>query len=658
MFAEFHFIRPLWLLLLPVLPLILLGLWRLQSHTVSWQSLIAEELRSYLIDGTSGRLSRRLYAGLGFAWLAAVLALAGPAWERLPQPVYQSGDAMVILVDLSPSMQVKDVTPSRLERMRYKLTDLIKARKEGSTALVAYAGDAHVLAPLSDDQQTLLALIPNLSPDIMPIAGSHTEEAVALALNLLKQDQRRRGSLVLLTDGVTEQASQAIEELFAQQPAGMDFRLSILGIGTSEGAPIPGRDGYVKDSAGNIVVARLEAERLAALARQTGGIYQSLQLDNRDINALIAAAGLNVLTDQAELADTTEKLEQSFDQWQEMGSWLLLLVLPVAALAFRRGWLLLILLVPVLPGQELRAEEAAVKSGFADSFENLWLTEDQQAARALQQGDTARAAELFTQPDWQATARYRNGDFAEAAEQFARQGDATGLYNSGNALARSGKLQEALAAYEQVLEQQPEHEDALANKQLIEDLLRQQNQQGQNSQNSQGEDDQSPENQSSDNSGSQSQDSEGKQEQGSDNQSSGSDQQSGSNDQQGGESTDSDAGNQDQQQAGGADQSDSEQQSKMQQLQQQLDQQQSDALAEQQAQQAKQEPQPEAADTQAAGQSGSEQQSPEEAALQKWLGQLPEDAGGLLRNKFNYEYQKKRRAYQNGEWQPAQEQRW
>ena len=118
MLADFHFIRPLWLLLLPLIPLLLMGLWQFRSSAVSWQTLIAPGLRDYLIDGHSGRLSRWLYVMLGSGWLLGVLALAGPAWQRLPQPVYQTGDAMVIVADLSPSMLARDVAPSRLERMR------------------------------------------------------------------------------------------------------------------------------------------------------------------------------------------------------------------------------------------------------------------------------------------------------------------------------------------------------------------------------------------------------------------------------------------------------------------------------------------------------------------------------------------------------------
>ena len=207
------------------------------------------------------------------------------------------------------------------------------------TALVVYAGDSHVLAPLSDDRQTLLALLPGLSPQIMPIPGSHTEEAVALALDLFKQDNRRQGSIVLMTDGVTAQAARGVNELFVSLPVGTDVSLSVMGIGTAEGAPIPLTEGFAKDAAGKIVVARLDAQRLGKLAADNGGIYTAMQLDNSDTDALInAAVGLlpGNVSDRED--EPSQAAEQTFDQWQEAGSWLVLLLLPIAALAFR-AWL-------------------------------------------------------------------------------------------------------------------------------------------------------------------------------------------------------------------------------------------------------------------------------------------------------------------------------
>ncbi len=676
MLAEFHFIRPLWLLLLLLIPVLLAGLWRLRTSGVSWQGLIAPGLRDYLIDGHSGQLSKWLFVALGVGWMLGILALAGPAWQRLPQPVYQTGDAMVIVMDLSPSVLARDIPPSRLERMRYKLTDLIKARDEGMTALVVYAGDSHVLAPLSDDRQTLLALLPGLSPRIMPIPGSHTEEAVAMALALLKQDKRRQGSVVLLTDGVTAQAANAVQSLFANLPRGLDFTLSVMGIGTAEGAPVPLAEGFAKDAAGKIVVARLNAERLIKLAEDSGGMYTPMQLDNSDIDALLAASAPLLPVDDTD----TDLTEQTFDRWEDAGHWLVLLMLPLAALAFRRGWLLTVCLVFIVPmGQSPAAHaEAAENSVWTHLLPTgLWQTPDQQGAEALTKGDTASAAELFQQPDWQATARYRNGDYDAAAEQFAAQGSTEGLYNSGNALAKAGKLNEALDAYKQVLEQQPAHEDAQANKALIEALMQQQNQ-NQQRQQGQGQQDQNEQSQNQQDQGQQDQNQQRQNPQGDSQQNQGQ-QQDQQNQNQPGDSQQSDS-QQSRQSQNQSEQGQSEQasgsdeesrQAQAEQLRQQVDQQQQDALDKQQAELAENAEALQQSEQQSAEQSeqpleprqAQQAQAPpepsdEDAELQKWLGQLPEDTAGLLRNKFNYEYRKKRQAYENGDWKSAQEQRW
>jgi Ca-activated chloride channel family protein len=305
--------------------------------------------------------------------------------------------------------------------------------------------------------------------------------------------------------------------------------------------------------------------------------------------------------------------DSSADLWRELGPALLLLALPLAALAFRRGliWLLPIYLL-VLPPD-------------ADAFElpSLWQNSDQQALQLYRQGEHQRAAELFADEAWQATAKYRAGDFSAAAEGWQRLEGEDAEYNFANALAQQGRYQEALAAYDRLLAKNPDHQDARYNRQAIEDWLKQQQQQQQDGQSQQQPDGQSGDDQQQQKSG-KSQDG---QQQG---------QQAAQNP---GEAGDSES-------AGDKPGEVSKQ-----------DGQQSDA-----PQSAADQAQNQAADDPAAQQQAGRQQAPEpgeneaqqgsdavadldqqmsEQATQQWLRKIPDDPGGLLRRKFLYQYRQR-----------------
>jgi Ca-activated chloride channel family protein len=391
--------RPEWLwLILPGLVLILL-LWQQRRQAGSWHSVIAPELLPFLL-GTDGRAhSRSLLPLLLPAWLLATLAAAGPSWEKLPQPVHQRQDAMVLVLDLSYSMKAEDLAPSRLDRARQKLLDLLRLRREGLTALIAYAGDAHIVSPLTDDNPTIANLIPALSPDIMPVPGSDPVAAVEQALALLRSAGVGSGHIVLLTDGISQRDTSEI--LARLHDSGN--RLSILGIGTDSGAPIPlPGGGFLNDRSGNIVIPTLQREPLLSLAGRLAGYYSDIRLDDADVEALL---------EHAQPSSTSElrALDRVADSWDDKGFILVLLVLPVCLALFRRGWLVSLLpLLVLLEPQPARAQ----------SWQDLWLTRDQQGQRALQAGDPARAAELFERRDWAGVAAYESGDFDAATTHF------------------------------------------------------------------------------------------------------------------------------------------------------------------------------------------------------------------------------------------------
>ncbi len=173
--TQFHWLRPLWLLaLLPALVLSVF-LWRQKRKAYQWQQLIAPELLPFLLDGKTVQTKKSLIWVLLFAWIISCIAVAGPSWVKRPTPVEKNQNALVILLDLSYSMISEDVKPSRIARARLKIADVLRERKDGQTALIAYAGEAHTVTPISDDSATILSLLSSMHPNIMPLQGSNTE---------------------------------------------------------------------------------------------------------------------------------------------------------------------------------------------------------------------------------------------------------------------------------------------------------------------------------------------------------------------------------------------------------------------------------------------------------------------------------------------------
>ncbi len=464
----FHFLNPDWLWALLPLPLLLWGLGRRDGDLAAWRGVIQPHLLPHLVSGAGGRSALSLVL-LALGWVLAVLALADPTWERQPTPLLKSRDARVVVLDLSQSMTTPDLPPSRLARARFKVADILARNRDGQSALVAFAGDAFVVSPLTEDGATIAALLAALEPGIMPVQGSRADLGLKKAGELLVQAGLKEGEVLLIADeadGRAETAARALRE--------GGFRVSVLGVGTAEGAPLPdGRGGFISGADGKPVVVTLGEEPLRALAEAGGGRYARIGAGDEDLERLLPPAG-------SRLSREAETTDLEGERWQEQGPLLALPLLPLAALAFRRGWLV-VLAAFTLGG--LGVPDPARAFGWDD----LWQRPDQQAAAALRAGDAARAAQLARDPMQQGAALYRGGDLPQALERF-RQGDSGDAhYNRGNALAKLGQYPEAISAYEEALARQPDMDDAAYNKAQVEALLKKRQEQPQPQQGQQGQ---------------------------------------------------------------------------------------------------------------------------------------------------------------------------
>ena len=442
-----HFLRPWWWLALTPLPLALWALARSGGGRATFARLVDSALLPHLVHdaGVRRRFALSLFS---LAWATAVAALSGPAWQKVPAPLYVTGAARVVALSLSDDMLAQDLQPDRMTRARFAVRDLLDDAGDSRTALVAYAGAAFTVAPLTDDKHTVLNLLGALQPDVMPVPGNDAAAGIEKSVALLEQSHVKGGEIVLVTDTADDAAVAAAKAARAR-----GIRVNVLGIGTSEGAPVPRHNGGFASDAHGVLMARRDDDALRAVARAGGGRYVVLN----DAGTSVAALGKPA----AESARASDGERTRL--WRDGGIWLLPALLLLGALAFRRGWLL-VLGMALLP--------IGMPVARAATWDSLWANRDQRALQALRHGDAAKARQLATTQAMHGAADYRAGHYAEAAKAFAGSDDARSRYNLGNALARQGDYQKAIAAYREALKRDPQFADARANLNAVEDWLK------------------------------------------------------------------------------------------------------------------------------------------------------------------------------------------
>ena len=413
-YADVRLLRPWWLLALPVLAW-LAWTWRRARGAGAWDAVVDPALRAYLLEPVP---RRRRWLAWG-PWLGAalgLLALAGPSWQSSPQPLWETQAPLVIAFDLSPAMLADDLPPSRLARARARIAALLRERRGGEVGLVVYAGDAYTVAPLTEDAANIAVFLDALEPGIMPgdpVDAADEAPAIERAAGLLQQAGFGRGR-ILLVSGSSSDASAATA---AARAAAAGYRVSVL-----EARP-PG-------------AASAGARAVAAAGQGRSAVLSADDADLQALGVLRAEDGAGMLAAGREGGAAR----------RDGGYWLLLPLLVIAAFAFRRNGavavLALCLLLPWRP-----AGAAGI---------DWWQRSDQQAHRRLEQGAQA----------------YRRGDFAAAEKAWRGVPGAEAAYDRGNALARQGRYQDAIAAYDEALRERPGMPDALANRKAVQAALK------------------------------------------------------------------------------------------------------------------------------------------------------------------------------------------
>ena len=487
MIESFTLARPWWLLaLVPVLIGLYFFIQRVRSAQ-QWNKHIAPELLSQLTDNDSSSSKPYWLSSIVFlVSLSAVIALSGPSFKSNQVQSLQTDDTLVVILDLSLSMLAEDVKPSRLQRVKFKLQDLLEKRKTGYTALIVYSGDAHVVVPLTEDTETIEHLAKSLNPWMIPSKGSRLYRAIEEANKLLEAYPSSNSRILLFTDEISNaQLNKSLE--ISQHPT------YVVGVGSASGAPIPLPDGkLLKDGQQNIVIAKLHKEQVNALASKTGGSYNPLSINDSDIEDALTF----------EPSDQNDRDEMNeLAAVKDFGYLLLIPLLFLMLLSFRKGWILVLPLFLIQPDHSFSAEtDPATENIPADIsvWDSLWKNQSQQAQQLFNQGNYSAAADLFEDPLRKGTAYAKAQDWQNAEEAFQQANTATGKYNLANVQAQQGKLDEALKSYDAAIEHATKEENqnvlerARKDKALLEQLKDQQQNQQQNQsdqQDSQGEQD-------------------------------------------------------------------------------------------------------------------------------------------------------------------------
>ena len=578
--TEFHFLRAGWILLIPIAILLIFIFKRRMLTIGNWEKLIDKRLLPYVMSRSQLSDNQYKWWLISLISVLSIIALAGPTWERIEQPSFRTDQSLVIALDLSRSMNAQDITPNRLTRAKLKILDILERRQGAQVALIVYSANAFTVTPLTSDTDTIIALINSIDTSIMPSRGSYPALAIDKGLQLLNQASVSNGEIILVTDGgITSDSFSSAQKLRDE-----GYRLSALGIGSMNGAPIPKETGgFITDNTGQITISRLEVDDLKDLVEIGGGSYTSITSNDQDIDTLLS----EVYSAVRESDDSV-----TTDQWKEFGPWLLLIVVPFGSLLFRKGWVFLFLLT-IMPIDN---------SVYALDWNDLWKTRDQQAKEAMESGDYDKAIELFEDSEWLAAAHYKAGNYRQSANGYNNNSNIDHLYNHANSLAKIGQFEEAIENYEKVIAEEPNAEDALYNLNLLKDLLSENQSSEENN-----DDGQSSEEAST---GEQSQQQNGDESEQSDNE---------GNSKTGDSDDESDA-NPNQKLSNEED---------IEAIEKELER----AAEENSNQESQQE------DNNESGLEGRMAQE-QQQAMEQWLRRIPDDPGGLLRRKFRYQYQR------------------
>ncbi len=425
--AALHLLRPMWLL--AILPIFVL--WWLVRRGRKTAEVLPESIAPHLAKAlTVGKTGTRRFGpidGVALFLGLMVLAASGPTWNRVPNPLLSQTAPMVVVLEVSRSMEAPDLQPSRLERARFKILDLVEKRAGARTALIAYGGTAHRVAPLTEDPNILRAMLEALSPAVMPVQGEDATKALEMARAELAKSQTP-GAILFVLDNLSEADAVAFA---AAEDSDEDLPVIFL-LAAPEGSPRGALDTL---SSSAVIQLSADDSDLKAINREAASAYRAALLGD-------------------------ERLD-----WDDRGWMLAWLALPLLLMWFRRGWTMRWALALFL------VSGSVLPSGARADVVDWFFTPDQQGMIAVRDKEYARAALLFQDTTWRGYTLFKSGQYAEAADFFSRIDTAEAAFAEGLARTRNREYRPAIAAYERAIALDPNFEDAEWNLSLTRVIL-------------------------------------------------------------------------------------------------------------------------------------------------------------------------------------------
>ncbi|GGP25047.1 VWA domain-containing protein [Silvimonas amylolytica] len=451
----FHFLRPQWLwLIVAALVLVLLWHW-LSDPRRRWRGIIAPHLLQHLLVDPRRFWRVRPVHLTALCLMLLGVAAAGPTWEKEAPPFSQDTAPMVVALDLSASMNATDVPPTRLERCKQKVKELMKVRAGSRTGLVVYAGTGYMVVPPTDDPEFMNLFLDALDTSLMPRAGKNAVSALDQA-HILLSKEAAAGTVVFCTDGFDHAQVPA----FARDVRAQGAQVLLLAAGTSHGGPLRNASGgVVTDKAGRPVLGSFDLTGLQAAAKAADVELTSVQVNNDDVEWVQRRAVSHMQAAEERNAQV---------RWKEAGYYLSFPLAFFALFWFRRGWVVRWLPVVLLAGVFASPHQAWA---FELRWQDAFLTHDQQGRWAYEHGQYQEAAALFDDPQWQGWAWYKAGNYQAALTAFANLQTPEAFFMMGNCYARMKDYPHAVAAYDNALKDRPDFAQAKANRALVAALI-------------------------------------------------------------------------------------------------------------------------------------------------------------------------------------------
>ncbi len=416
---NFHFLRP-WLLLFLLIPVFLYFVKLKKFSTISsWEDVCDKHLLQFLLVNNASMKKISILKFIYIGLIAASLAAAGPAWEKIEIPALSVENPNMFIISLAQDMQLKDVPPSRLDRAKFMLSDIADNIKQGQFGIEVYSQEPYSITPFTEDIQLIKNILPQIVLDIVPDQGDRLDRAIDLAIERFKSAGYISGNIILFISDVGQRFDSALEKV---------------------------KNAVANNFIVHVVDASFEGnEKLQLLAETGHGVYLKVQ----ETNPYKLTERINNIHQERITQNNNSR-----SNYADYGYYLLFVVLFCLLPFFRKG-----LLIVIFCCFSLQAH-----AGFL-------LNNEQEGLAYFNQAQYDKALQKFKNPDWRGCSLYKQNQLEEALKEFEKSENPEAIYNKGVILTKLCRYQEALAAFDKALKLNQQNADALYNKQIIADLL-------------------------------------------------------------------------------------------------------------------------------------------------------------------------------------------